>query len=513
MNVPGQKNRWLAFLFISVSLLVVSLDNTILNVALPSISRGLHASAGDLQWIVDAYILVFAALLLTMGAISDRIGRKRTLQFGLILFGLGSAMVTLCESPQALIGLRAFLGVAGATIMPATLSIITASFRDPRERAKAIALWAAVFGLGIAIGPILGGWLLKHFDWSSTFLVNVPVVLVALVGGQIHIEESRDSQVRPLDLLGVLLSIVGLFALVYAIILAGMVGWADPGVLKALGIAVPVLILFGIWQWRAPNAMLPLGFFRNRWFSGANLALVIIFFANYGSVFFLSQFFQSVRGHTPLATGLLLLPIALVVTVGSAMSARLAGRLGSRVTVGGGMLIGGLGLLGMSIVSSSTVSYSILFSVLSMFAFGLGLVIPASTNLVMSAVPVDKVGVGSGMNDTARQLGGAFGVAVLGTIANHVYIEQLAPLRQRPELQALPGRVLDVMMSSVQAAHVAVGELAPPLASELKERATEAFVAGMTSAMRVGAFLFIAGSMVVFAILPGGAPDSEKQAE
>ncbi|WP_437762172.1 MFS transporter [Sorangium sp. So ce281] len=512
MNVQGQR-RWLAFLFISVSVLIISFDNTILNVALPSISRALHASAGDLQWIVDAYILVFAALLLTMGAISDRIGRKRMLQIGLILFAIGAGMVTLVDSTRALIGLRACLGVAAAMIMPSTLSIIAATFRDARERAKAIALWAAVFGLGISIGPILGGWLLKHFDWSSTFLVNVPMVVIALVGGHFYIEESRDSHVRQLDLLGVVLSIVGLFALVFAIILAGMVGWTEPTVVKSFGVAVVVLTLFGIWQWRAPHAMLPLTFFRNRWFSGANLALIIIFFANYGSVFFLSQFFQSVRGHTPLGAGLLLLPIALVVTVGSAMSARLAGRFGSRVTVGGGMLVGGFGLLGMSIFASSTVSYAILFSVLTMFAFGLGLVVPASSNLVMSSVPVDKLGVGSGMNDTTRQLGGAFGVAVLGTIANHVYIEQLAPLRQRPDFQVLPARVLDLTMSSIQEAHVAVSELASPLAAELNQRATEAFVAGMTSAMRVGAILFIAGALAVLAILPNGAPDGERHGE
>jgi EmrB/QacA subfamily drug resistance transporter len=413
--------RWKALLFIGISVLVISLDNTILNVALPSISRQLGASASALQWIVDAYILVFASLLLTMGAIGDRIGRKRTLQAGLMLFGLGSLAAALAPSTATLIAARAFLGIGGAAILPGTLSIIAATFRDQHERAKAIGIWSAVFGLGVGLGPLIGGWLLTRFAWSTVFYVNLPVVAIALLGGQAFIAESRDATTRRLDIPGVLLSIPGLFALLYGIIAAGSVGWTHPSVLLPFGAAAALLGVFAVWERRTPNAMLPLRFFANRSFGGTNLALVLIMFANTGSVFILSPYFQSVQGYSALTTGLLLLPTAVLVTVGSALSARLSGRFGVKVTVGGGILLAAVGLLALAQVAAVDTVYTTLFPALALFALGLGVAIPAATSSVLGSVPVDRAGVGSGMNDTTRLLGSALGVAVLGTILNAVY--------------------------------------------------------------------------------------------
>ena len=244
----AHQNRWLGLLFICVSLLIISLDNTVLNVALPAISRDLGASQSELQWIVDAYILVFAALLLTMGAIGDRIGRKRILQVGIVWFGAFSLVAALATSVEMLVAARAMLGFGGAIIMPATLSLVTSSFRDPKERAQAIAIWAAVFGLGIGVGPLLGGYLLQDYEWNAVFLVNLPVVLVALIGGHFFLEESRDENAPSPDYPGVLLSITGLFALVYGIIEAGVKGWEHDSVLFSLGLAGVILTTFFWWK-------------------------------------------------------------------------------------------------------------------------------------------------------------------------------------------------------------------------------------------------------------------------
>ncbi|MBZ0292081.1 MAG: MFS transporter, partial [Anaerolineae bacterium] len=344
---PGYERRWIGLAFIGVSLLVISLDNTILNVAIPSISRSLGASASDLQWMVDAYILVFAALLLTMGAVGDRIGRKRALQIGLVLFGIGSAAAGISETTGALIASRAFLGIAGATIMPATLSIITATFPS-EERPQAIAIWAAIFGLGVGIGPVIGGFLLEYFTWHAVFFVNLPVVVIAVAGGAVYLAESKDAHAPKTDIPGVVLSIAGLFSLIYAIVEAGSEGWTAPPVLMAFAAAVVLLGIFAWWENRNPDAMLPLEFFRNMSFTGANTVLALVTFSLLGGLFFLTQYLQSILGYTPLEAGILLLPQAATLTIVAANSARISARLGTKITVALGVAIGGLGLLFMS---------------------------------------------------------------------------------------------------------------------------------------------------------------------
>jgi EmrB/QacA subfamily drug resistance transporter len=293
-QAKGYRQRWIALGFMGISLLVISLDNTVLNLALPSIAKDLSSSGSQLQWIVDAYVLVIAGLLLTMGYLGDRLGRKPTLMVGLAVFALFSLGAALSKSTGMLISMRAMMGIGAATILPATLSILTATFREAKERAQAIAIWAAVFGLGMGIGPLVGGWLLDNFHWSSVFYINIPVIAVGLVGGYYFIENSKAGRPRRIDAPGTVLSIAGLFALVYAIIRAGMDGWSAAIVLYAFGAAAVLLASFIFWELRSSDAMLPLNLFKNMSFTGANVAMTLVFFGLMGSFFLLGQFLQSV---------------------------------------------------------------------------------------------------------------------------------------------------------------------------------------------------------------------------
>lgn len=500
-NTPGYSQRWLGLLFICISLIVISLDNTILNVAIPSISRTLNATASELQWIVDAYVLVFAALLLTMGGLGDRLGRKKALQAGLVLFGIGSLAAALSTTTAMLIASRAFLGIAGATIMPATLSIISATF-PPQERARAIATWAAVFGLGVGIGPLIGGALLTHFSWNSVFFVNLPVIVVALIGGALTLTDSRDPSAPRPDIPGVLLSITGLFALIYAIVEAGLVGWTDSTVLMAFAAAAVLLGLFIWWENRNPDAMLPMHFFRNMSFTGANLALAFVTFSLFGSMFFLSQYLQTILGYSTLDAGIRALPLAITLSVVAARSAWVTSRLGTKYTVTLGITIAGLGLLFMALAYQSDTPYSVVVIGQVVLATGMGLSVSPATNSIMASVPTSKAGIGSAMNDTTRQLGGALGVAVLGTIMNNAYLQGISTVHT--QLPQLPQQALDAISTSIQAAHIVAADSRVPDAAReiIIKAANEAFITGMHNAMFVGTAIMFAGALFALFFLP-----------
>ncbi len=498
------KNRWLSLAFISVSLIIISLDNTILNVALPSIATELGAGASDLQWIVDAYVIVFAAMLLTMGAVSDRIGRKRALQFGLIWFAGGSLGAALSTSTTMLIVTRALMGIGGATIMPSTLSLITATFRDPKERSQAIGIWAAMFALGVGIGPLAGGLLLEHFAWNSVFLVNLPVVVIALIGGYFFIEESRDVNAPPPDVPGVLLSVTGLFALVYGIIEAGQRSWTDSTVLIAFGAALVLLALFAIWESRSKSPMLPLRFFRNPSFTGANAAVALLTFSLFGALFFLSQFFQSVQGYTPLETGFLMLPMALTTVVGAAVSSRLSGRFGIKLMVSLGLLLASGGFLYLSHFATADATYATAVVGLCLTALGIGFAMPTATDSIMGSVPVDKAGVGSAMNDTTRQIGGALGIAILGTIMNRTYLTSVDNLLSSNLLfRIIPEQGIEAIRMGIQGAHMVAAQLpVPAMADTLQQTTSAAFVIGMKDALQVGTVILFIAALITLAILP-----------
>jgi EmrB/QacA subfamily drug resistance transporter len=379
---------------LAFSLLVIALDNTVLNLALPSIARDLGASASELQWIVDAYILVFAGLLLTMGTISDRLGRKKVLQAGLVVFGVFSLGAALAQNTGTLIAMRAIMGLGGAAIMPATLSILTATFRDAKERAQAIAIWAATFALGTGIGPVVGGYLLEHYHWSSVFYVNIPIVIIGLIGGYFTIQNSRGAHPHRVDLLGFVLSIAGLFALVYAIIRAGVDGWSAPQVLWSFLAAAVLLGLFALGERRSKSPILPLQFFRNPSFTGANLALTLVAFGLFGSFFFLGQYLQSVKGYSPLEAGVRLLPMAVTTFIAANLSARIAQRFGTKITVGTGILLSGIGFFYFSTLWRWTPPIRLSSSACAS-GTGIGLSIEPATNSIIGLLSAMQGGVGS----------------------------------------------------------------------------------------------------------------------
>jgi len=487
--------RWWTLGVLCLSLLVISLDNTILNVALPTLERDLGASSSQLQWIVDSYMLVFAGLLLTAGALGDRFGRRRALTFGLAVFGLGSALSAVAGSAEALIASRALMGVGGAFIMPSTLSILTATF-PAHERAKAIGAWAAVSGLGIAIGPLAGGWIIEHADWSWIFLVNVPFVIGALLAGRWLVPESLDPSAPRLDLPGFGLSTLGLVALVWAIIEAPNSGWTSPAILAALGVAASLLIAFVAWERRTPHPMLDIELFRNRRFSAASGAITLSFFAMFGAIYFLTQYLQLVLGFSALEAGVRILPVAVGIALGGPLSARLSERIGAKVVVASGLTLvaGALALMTQFELGSS---YAIVAAAFAMLGLGIGMAMTPATDAVMGSLPVAKASVGSAVNDAARTTGGALGVAIMGSIMASGY---------RGEMDAIgAGAVAHESLSGALATATGLGGEA---GARLAATAQEAFVSGMHTAVLVGAAIALAGALVALLFLPAreGSP-------
>jgi EmrB/QacA subfamily drug resistance transporter len=504
----GYRNRWIALAFMGVSLLIISLDNTVLNLALPSISNDLGSSASQLQWIVDAYVLSIAGLLLTMGYLGDRLGRKPTLMVGLAIFALFSLGAALSSSTGMLIAMRALMGIGAAIIMPATLSILTATFREPKERAQAIALWAAVFSLGMGIGPLVGGWLLDNFHWSSVFYINIPVAVIGLVGGYIYIENSKTDKPRKLDLTGALLSIAGLFALVYAIIQAGMDGWAASQVLYAFGATIVLLGSFIILELKSKNAMLPLHFFKNMSFTGANVALTLVSFGLMGAFFFLSQFLQSVQGYTPLEAGVRLIPMAAVSFISAALSAQVANRIGTKITVALGILIAAAGFFYFYRVAAVDISYGNIVLPMCMTSLGIGMTMSPATNSVMGSVPVGQSGIGSALNNTTRQIGAALGVAILGTIMNATYLAKLNAVEWPAQL---PAQAIEAIRNSVQGAHIVAQNIPDPQLSELiVNQSNQAFTYGASYALLGAAIVLVVTSIITFIILPSKVQPSKE---
>lgn len=499
--------RWAAFAAICVSLLIIMIDNTILNVALPTIARELAATNSQLQWIVDAYVLVFAGLLLTMGSLGDRFGRKRALNLGLLIFGVGSLAAAASGSAEVLIFTRALMGIGGALIMPSTLSITTNLFSGV-ERTRAIGIWAGMSGLGVIIGPMSGGWLLAHFAWGAVFLVNVPVIVVALVAGYILIPESRDPAAPSLDPLGALLSITGLVALVWAIIEAPGRGWTSGAILTAFAVAVVLLAGFATWEMRARTPMLDVRLFRNPRFTAASLAISLVFFALFGTLFFLTQYLQYALRYSALEAGIRLMPLVGGLLPGAALSTRLATRLGTKLLATAGLLTiaGGLTLLSTASASSG---YGLLAAVLVILGFGMGLTMPPATDSIMGSLPPAKAGVGSAMNDTTRQVGGALGVAILGSLLSSSYRTALG---DTAALRALPPQIADAARDSIVATSTIAGRLGGEMGETLVTVARTAFVEAMGQTVLVAAGVAVAGALVALFFLPAHAAPDEVEA-
>ena len=489
------RKRWATLGVLCLSLLVIGLDNTILNVALPTLSRDLAASDSQLQWIVDAYTLVFAGLLLTAGSLGDRLGRRRALGFGLVVFAGGSLWAAWSASPGELMAARGVMGAGAAFIMPSTLSVLTNSFRDPAERTKAIGIWAAVSGIGIVLGPACGGWLLEHFWWGSVFLVNVPVTMGALVAARWLVPESRDPSAPRTDWVGAALSIGGLAALVWAIIEAPSKGWTSEPVLLGFTAATALLSAFVDWERRTPQPMLDLSFLSSARFSAAAVSVTLVFFALFGSVFFLSQYLQFVLGYTPLESGVRVTPVATLI-VGAPLAVLLARRTGDKLVVTAGLALVSASLLLLA-TTSETDGYGHVVVVLVLLGLGIGLTMTPATDAVMGSLPVTKAGVGSAMNDTTRQVGGALGVAVLGSVLSSAYASHLGS-----DGTPVPDRADDGIGAALRIAD----QLPGASGAALSDAARTAFLHGMSIASLVAAGVAAAGAVVALVWLPARAP-------
>jgi EmrB/QacA subfamily drug resistance transporter len=492
--------RWWTLGVLCVSLLVIGLDNTILNVAIPTLQDRLHATQGAIEWMIDSYVLVFAGLLLTMGAIGDRFGRRRALTIGLMVFGFGSVISAYSGSANVLIGSRAIMGIGGALIMPSTLSILTNVF-PPAERGRAIAIWAGVSGLGIGLGPIAGGLLLEHFWWGSIFLVNIPVVLAALIAGRFLIPESKDEESHPLDPVGAALSIAGLSLLVYAIIQAPTEGWLA-GRTLGVGLAgIAIIVAFVVAEARSTHPMLPIEFFKNPRFSAGSGSVTLAFFALFGTTLLLTQYQQIVRGYDPLGAGLRVLPVAVALVVFAPNSARMAARFGTKRVVAGGLALLSITLASLRLFEVGT-PYWKLGAVYFFMGMGMAHVVAPATEAIMGSLPRNRAGVGSAVNDTTRQVGGALGVAILGSLLSSAYAHHVAPV-----LKALPvgsrAEASDSIVKTIQVAQETLG----PKAGPVIHGAQVAFTDAMGTVALVAAAFAMLGAVGVALFLPARARD------
>jgi EmrB/QacA subfamily drug resistance transporter len=495
MSRSTYDRRWRTLAVLCLSLTIVMVANMSLNLALPSIARDLDASNGALQWMVDAYALVFAGLLFSAGTIGDRYGRKGALQAGLVLFLVGSAVAVTAQSAGMVIGARTVMGVAAAFVMPSTLSIITNVF-PAEERGKAIATWAGVAGGAAALGPTGAGFLLEHFWWGSVFLVNVPLALAALVLGVRLVPTSRNPERQPLDVAGLLASIVGVGALVYAIIEAPHRGWTAPETLAAAAVAGAGLGLFAWREVTARHPMLDLRLFRDRRFSVASGGIALTYFTLFGTFFMVSQLLQLVMGLSPLQAGLVQLPVSLIMVAATPQVPRLVARTGARPVVAAGLGLVAVGMFVLSRLDAGSPAWAVSAAIVPM-AFGIAGTGAPLTTLMMMAVPPRRAGVGSAMNNASRELGGALGVAVLGSLLTTRFTGSLGPA-----IAGLPAAAQARAETGLAGALGVARDLPGGAGGGLAEAARSAFVDGFALAGTMSAALAVIVGVGAWKLLP-----------
>jgi EmrB/QacA subfamily drug resistance transporter len=489
------ERRWLALAVLCLSLLIVFVGNSSLNVAIPTLSRQLHATQSQLQWVVAVYSLVFAGLLFSTGALGDRFGRKGALQVGLVLFMVGAGLASASTELWQLIACRAVRGAAGAFIMPSTLSIIINVF-PPHERPKAIAIWASITGAAGALGPVASGFLLGHFWYGSVFLINVPIIAVALVAGKFLVPTSRDPEQARFDPIGSLLSIVGVVSLVYGLIEAPAKGWVSTSTLGAFAIALVVLAGFVAWELRVEEPMVDMHYFRNPAFSTGTGGMVLVFVAMFGVMFLITQYFQLVLGYSPLSAALRLMPIAMIMLVVAPLTPRLSAIFGAHRIVACGMLGIATGLLLFSGLTTHTPYAYVIVCVIPLTT-GIALSMSPMTASIMMAVPARRAGAGSAMNDASRELGAGLGVAVLGSVAASRYSGRMAHL-----LTGLSPADRSTARTSIAGALRVAQSLHGTARDTLVTGAHEAFVGGLHLAVLVGAALALVSAAIVYRYLP-----------
>jgi EmrB/QacA subfamily drug resistance transporter len=495
------------------ALAMAMLDNTVVNVALPTLNRELGAGVSQLQWIVDGYVLAFASLLLTGGILGDRYGRKRLFLAGLAVFTLASLLCGLSQTSGQLIAARALQGVGAALLMPGTLSIITVTF-PPHERAKAIGLWAGMSGVALALGPTVGGWMVEHVGWESVFFLNVPIGILAFVVATRTVRESVSEQARQLDLVGLALGTGALFTVTYGLIEANELGWTDPFIVSALAGAAVLFAAFLTWEHRTRHPMMPLGFFRIPAFSAGNAVAFSVSLGMFGTFFFLSLYMQIIRGYSPFEAGVRFLPMTLMIIVTAPNAGRIAQRVGSRGPMVYGLTLVGLGLLASTRFGVAT-PYWLMAPVWAVMGHGMGATMAPMTAAVMNAVGPQRAGLGSAMTNTSREVGGVFGIALLGTILTTKLKGSIAsglaamgltgPAVERIAEAAGHGRLDPALLAG----------LSPEQAAAVGQAFNGAFLDGFRLALTVAGSVLLLAASVAYRWIPRGPfrrPEVEAEA-
>ncbi|WP_330326647.1 MFS transporter [Streptomyces pseudovenezuelae] len=517
-NTPVEKmtgpyaRRWWALLVLCLSLLITVMANTSLIVAAPDMTTDLGLSSSDLQWVVDSYTVPYAALMLVLGAIGDKYSRRGALVLGLLVFAGGSVMGSTVDETPLVIVARAIMGVGAAVVMPATLSLVVATF--PRsERAKAITAWAATSGVAVAVGPLVSGWLLEDHAWGSTFLINVPIALVAVFGALALVPPSKAEGMGRIDYVGGLLSIVSVGSLIYAAIEGPHAGWGV-GPVTAAVVAGVGLVAFVAWELRHPHPMLNVRMFALRPFTGSMLAVMFFFFGMFAVIYYATQFLQFVLGYGALDTGVRLLPLGGAVFLGSALTGLLTPKLGVRVMVVTGMTVGTAGMFLLTQIDKGS-TYGDFLAPLMMLGLALGLSISPATDTIMGSFPESELGVGGGVNDTALELGGALGIAVLGSLLGTAYRDELTDLVGN----RLPAEAMETAKDSVGAGLAVAQRVAqdpfagPQQAQAAVDAVHQAFAHGVAQTSLIGGIVMAAGTLIILAVLPGRRGFAKKDAE
>jgi EmrB/QacA subfamily drug resistance transporter len=495
---------WIILAVVLVASYAINLDTTIVNVALPTLNVHLGAGTSSLQWVVDGYNLAFAALVLAGGNVGDRYGRRETLAAGLGLFALASLVAAICTNVGELIGVRFAMGAAAALIYPTTLSIITNTFAERGQRARAIGAWGAVTGLGVATGPIIGGFLLERFWWGSVFLALVPVAAIAMVGAWLVVPRSRLADRAPLDRTGLGLSVVALGSLVFTIIEAPGHGWLGPRSVAGFLLALGVMVLFVRWERSRQHPMLDIGLFTDLRFSAASTSVTVAFFSLFGFIFLITQYFQQLRDYGPLSTGVRILPVAFSIAISSIVGSRLLVRIGNKAVVAGGLvsLAAAFAWIG---VSASLVNYDLIVAQMLLIGTGLGLTTAGATESIMGVVRPEQAGAGSAVNDATREIGGTLGVAILGSVYATLYAHSL----DRAASGSVPVALLHKATASFGAGRAIAARLPGAVGVAFGHGVIGSFMDGLHAACFVAAGVCLTGAVAVTAFLPsrpGHAP-------
>lgn len=502
MSTFARERRWLVLFVLCIAVFLVVVDNTIVNVALPTISRDLRASNSSLQWIVDGYSLPFAGLLLAGGGLSDRWGRRRIMQIALFAFAVFSVLAALSHNVATLLTARALMGASAAFIFPATLSTLTVIFDDRRERAKAFGLWSATTGIAIALGPIAGGALVTHFFFGSIFLVNVPVALIGVVAIASVVPESKNPCRHPLDFWGLVLGTTGVTALILAIIQGPSWGWRSSSTLVLFGVAVLLLSGFANYELGCDGPLMNVRIFNNRTFAAGAGAMATNFFCLFGFIFLVTQYFQLVRGYSALSAGVHTLPFAFAVMVATPFGALAALRLGTRYVVAVGLLVTAAALLWMSQLVAETVYLGPIIGSMVMLAVGFSLVNAPSVAATMETLELDQIGAGAAGNETTRELGGTMGVAIIGSVFASLFGPAIHRAFEPFRAHGLSLHQLNVAQSSMEAAKITASHLSAAAQSALAPKLTAAFMDGFHRGCLVAAITAIVVAVIVFRYLP-----------